>query len=922
MGEEPPGSSRLNAGENVTEAGKIFGTPDYMAPEQKGNPAAVDHRADIYSLGVVFYQMLTGEMPGSTIPSSKIVLDIRLNEIVLRALEETPERRYARAEGMRTDLQTVAQDLAAATDPLNGRKQARRTAIELAIIVMAAAGLLAWMATSGKPDAVTPSPVTATTAEEAREESSPRHIILKAWPNHLFSLDGSELDLDGVRSALTMLWIRQLKDRKPVSASVDAAKGGEEGLAELKTAIVQSGLNSPEALIGKTPLDRGEGPVYARFKIQVEAEQYEKSEEVTNSRGEKLPVIPNIWLTEEDLISIKESKEEKGTLEVRLTPLGMRKFAYMSSRYIKRRAVILLDGKVISSPRMQVPLAPSAITLSLPDDPAARETLLHLLDGREAPASWKETLEKPPVLAAIGWQQWMTTRNGSEWLPDGTPAPVDPDRPSVSGYEVGDSRGLLRPRFLHVAFSHPFFDNGSGIALVLFDEAGKEPLDVPVAARSRGGQRGWADFTICAGADMEYPHRAVAELRYVIGPWRKGVTLDVDNSAGYSVSPGFHLGMMGKDKDGSSFIQILNSGPIGGEDVVIHFVARLVDGTVIEPKSTRMSSLNELHEARYFFDAPLENIEGFECRTRTIRKVRFPIVLKRDPHETGEFPVALDPGGREMGEVLREVARKYRVGVCFEQAQEGNRGGATGRGMVEAASLAEFLDRLTEETPYRWKRHGRRWVVTPRNGPRLDYSVRLNVANLTLAEAIRHVLDAQPGEGGARRLSLVEEGKPWESLAAPALSLDETTAADALCFITEEMLPGMIWSMRDGKLTLEPGDAVQRGILEGALTWLRVADEKKLDAFADMAHLGRGEHGEISGAVMEYYRRRQTMGNAKERLPILMDTSSSPWGKLVYKMEFRTAFENAPKTKEYVGFTEGDDGAWAPSDYSIIKEEP
>jgi serine/threonine protein kinase len=48
----------------LTDAGKVMGTPNYMAPEQKEHPDAVDHRADIYALGVVFYQMLTGELPG------------------------------------------------------------------------------------------------------------------------------------------------------------------------------------------------------------------------------------------------------------------------------------------------------------------------------------------------------------------------------------------------------------------------------------------------------------------------------------------------------------------------------------------------------------------------------------------------------------------------------------------------------------------------------------------------------------------------------------------------------------------------------------------------------------------------------------------------------------------------------------------
>ena len=83
-------------GQNLTEAGKVMGTPSYMAPEQTSRPAEVDHRADIYALGVVFYQMLTGELPDKTLspPSRKVILDVRLDEVVLRALEKEPARRW------------------------------------------------------------------------------------------------------------------------------------------------------------------------------------------------------------------------------------------------------------------------------------------------------------------------------------------------------------------------------------------------------------------------------------------------------------------------------------------------------------------------------------------------------------------------------------------------------------------------------------------------------------------------------------------------------------------------------------------------------------------------------------------------------------------------------------------------------------
>ena len=80
-----------------------------MAPEQVEKPQTVDHRADIYSLGVVFYEMLTGELPLGKFPppSQKVQVDVRLDEVVLHALEKEPERRYQQASEVKTDVETI-----------------------------------------------------------------------------------------------------------------------------------------------------------------------------------------------------------------------------------------------------------------------------------------------------------------------------------------------------------------------------------------------------------------------------------------------------------------------------------------------------------------------------------------------------------------------------------------------------------------------------------------------------------------------------------------------------------------------------------------------------------------------------------------------------------------------------------------------
>ena len=117
------GIARAGASQ-MTEAGSIVGTAQYLSPEQ-ARGAPVDQRSDLYSVGIVLYEMLTGTVPfkGDTPveiamkhlsqtpePPSALRPDVPrdLDCVVLRALAKDPAERYQRAEEMDADLDRVA----------------------------------------------------------------------------------------------------------------------------------------------------------------------------------------------------------------------------------------------------------------------------------------------------------------------------------------------------------------------------------------------------------------------------------------------------------------------------------------------------------------------------------------------------------------------------------------------------------------------------------------------------------------------------------------------------------------------------------------------------------------------------------------------------------------------------------------------
>lgn len=158
------------------------GTPQYMAPEQRQTAGKTDHRSDIYSLGVVLYELLTGELPGAALqpPSRRIQVDVKLDEIVLRALEVKPEMRFQTAGEMRTQLAEVrlaGDTAAAASTPAPGEKGRLGTMVLWTIgalaVLFALTSITRALILSTRPPSRAPSATKVTKVTERMEAEAP-----------------------------------------------------------------------------------------------------------------------------------------------------------------------------------------------------------------------------------------------------------------------------------------------------------------------------------------------------------------------------------------------------------------------------------------------------------------------------------------------------------------------------------------------------------------------------------------------------------------------------------------------------------------------------------------------------------------------------------------------------------------------------
>ncbi len=204
-----------------TMTGMVLGTPDYMAPEQKKG-IRVDHRADIYSTGVMLYEMLCGEIPAGIFdpPSQRVAVDERIDQVVIRAMQQEPDRRYASTGEMKSAVEMIrntplpqkpsgvaasvalsAAGLATAPQPAGSVRQPAHSeyaapqpsrapigTLIAAGCAVIAVGIVAWKEFRPQPaqaqtQAATPAPlISAATPEPKVEEKKPEPEPVKTEP--------------------------------------------------------------------------------------------------------------------------------------------------------------------------------------------------------------------------------------------------------------------------------------------------------------------------------------------------------------------------------------------------------------------------------------------------------------------------------------------------------------------------------------------------------------------------------------------------------------------------------------------------------------------------------------------------------------------------------------------------------------------
>jgi len=291
----------------LTKAEQVMGTPYYMAPEQWERPLEVDHRADIYSLGVVFYELLTGELPVGRFaaPSKKVEIDVRLDDVVVKTLEKEPELRYQHVSQVKTEVDRIAASPPVLAGAAAGKASKRRiwpwiaAAAAVLLLLLAIPFLLAFVLVGRSRTAV------AESRAEAMIERERALAQLDEARTRRFALDSEELSRVNQALSEAMREYQELEERHfkvikrlPDTLLVEVEPFDEEleslcaRLGARLSLLVEDPAKSVEVvnqLLERAPYGR------ERVNLRIRQEEDGQFSVVEDFEGPETPDVPHEW---------------------------------------------------------------------------------------------------------------------------------------------------------------------------------------------------------------------------------------------------------------------------------------------------------------------------------------------------------------------------------------------------------------------------------------------------------------------------------------------------------------------------------------------------------------------------------------------------------------------------------------------------
>lgn len=576
---------------NTRDHGTLFsvaGTPQYMAPEQKHASADVDHRADIYALGVVFYQMLTGQLPTKNIelPSRKVIIDIRLDNIVIKALEEEPDRRYQHAVDVKTEIETIAATIMnngeQKNDPqkqhykteLKWRISPRKaiTAISLAIAI--GIGLMLIYVT--KSDAV------------------------------------NDTDQD------SNIHVNNISQTPPIQNDVAA-------IEEMQNIFGALSSSSSDNLTGT--------------RLSVPADGYS-----SGSKGTKYFCGDNVnlhYVFYYEGIFAQALLEPRNTRQGAWIDRGSLKFPNGHSvtyiRHSEKPNNLVIDGRMFDLGKgrvlvltatgavQQIPLFPS---LTVVNDTAQLASMVEYYEQQKA-----ETIN-PPELQALAWLK----QNDGDIITKASRS----DGTQIKDPNILKLLSQAKPRninwknnedvhntfnSLYICFFHPSIDNQSYARVKFFSSSNDNVSINTIRTLSQqmngplNEEKNTASIWFTIGTDNreQFPKAIMIRLEYALGPWYKHLaTIPTSFNGTMELGAGVMLGNIGESNDRRAFISI-NYKETENLRTQFRFCAILRDGRELEPVGNDLSHRPNLTTETYQFDTRLSEIKNFSIRTRPIK---------------------------------------------------------------------------------------------------------------------------------------------------------------------------------------------------------------------------------------------------------------------------------------------------------------